>query len=100
MRSIHEFRAASLDLESLLPGVEPLAARQLARDGRRLELAALGGGMRGQVARQSDKDAPPFRSVAPVSKLTGCCFQHLIGVEAGVFTEHGVRQRGQEAPRV
>src|SRR5687767_536465 len=95
MRSIHEIRGAWLR-----PGVEPLPARKLAGHGGGLELAALGRRMGGQVARQSDEDAPAFRSVAPVSKLTDCCLQDLIGVESGVFTQDGMRERREEAPGV
>src|SRR5207249_10900076 len=81
-------------------GVEPLPTRKLARHRGRLQLTALGGRMRSQVPRRGDEDPPPFRSVAPVSKLSGRCLQHLVGVEAGIFTQDGMRQRRKEAVRV
>ena len=52
-----------------------------------------------KIAGDRNEDASAFGGVAPPGELPYARLQHLIGVEACVFAQHGVRERGDQRLR-
>ena len=55
--------------------------------------------MRRQIARDRNQDMPALVGDAPNGELSGACFEHLIGMEAGVLAEHCSRKGRDQAFR-
>ena len=73
------------------------APHQAAGDVSRLQRRALGWRMGGEISGDRNEDVPAFISIAPDCELPDSRLQHLVGMEARVFPQHGARERG-DAP--
>ena len=75
------------------------APHQAAGDVGRLQRRALGRRMGGEIAGDRDEDVPALVGVAPDGELPDPRLQHLVGMEARVFPQHRMRERGDQRLR-
>jgi hypothetical protein len=50
--------------------------------------------MGGKIAGNRNEDMPALVRLAPRGELSDACLQHLIGMEACIFTQQRTRERG------
>ena len=55
--------------------------------------------MRGEIAGDRNENMPALVGVAPEAKLPDPGLQHLVGMEAQVFPQHRMRERGDQRLR-
>ena len=52
-----------------------------------------------KIAGNRDKNVPTFFSVAPSGELPDSRFQNLVSMEAGIFAQYGMAERGDQRLR-
>ena len=75
------------------------APHQAAGDVGRLQRRALGRRMGGEIAGDRNENVPALVGVAPEAKLPDPGLQHLARMEAQVFPQHRMRERGDQRLR-
>jgi hypothetical protein len=55
--------------------------------------------MSGKIAGDRNEDVSASVSIAPGGELPNACLQHLIGMEARIFAQHRMAERGDQGLR-
>ena len=53
-----------------------------------------------KIAGDRNEDVPTLIGVVPLGELSNCRLQHLIGMEACIFSQHRSRERGDQRRRL
>ena len=75
------------------------APHQAPGDVGRLQRGALSRRMGGEKSGDRNQDVPTLIGVAPDGELPDSRLQHLVGMEARVFPQHCMRERGDQRLR-